>query len=150
MLLVRLLTDVELPILFHTSYVILPVAEQTGELTVTKQLPDLLLPSVDVAVMVVVPAEMPVTYPLLFTVATAVLLEVQLRELLETFEGNILARIVTFEPTFTVELEGKLTEDTRTERDDPIGDNTEPGITSDGTVPVCPGFNQPTARQSPP
>ena len=136
---VRLLIEYELPISFHTWYEIFPEAEQTvgTAFTVTIQVPDLLLPSVEVAVMVAVPAAIPVTSPLLFTVAIVGSLVVQLSTGLAALAGRTVAGINIVEPTFTVEVCGKVTELTSTGGIyDPKGDRTDPGITSDGTVPV--------------
>ena len=52
-----------------------------------------LFPSSVVAVMVKMPATTPATSPLLFTVATVVLLELQLTVLLVAFDGEIVADI---------------------------------------------------------
>ena len=135
----------------------LPVAEHTTGLTVTWQLPDLLLPSVDDAVIIAVPADIPVTSPSLLTVAMAGLLVVHVSVLFVASTGDIVARSNIVLPVLTDEVEGKLTDVTDVTgagagavEIEPKGDNTEPGITSDGPVPVCPGFNHPTARQSPP
>ena len=151
-LLVKLATELGFPILFQIWYVMLPVAEHTTGFTVTRQLPDLLLPSVDVAVIVAVPADTPVTSPLLLTAAMAGLLEVQLRVLLVALSGDTVARSNTVPPIFTDEVEGKLTEETGVVVFvfEPRGDRTDPGIISEGPLPVCPGLSHPTARQSPP
>ena len=127
-----------------------PVAEHTSGFTVTWQLADSLLPSVDDAVIVVVPAAIPVIIPLLLTVAIAGLLEVHVSVLFVALSGETVARSISVLPIFNVEVEVRLTDETGIVKFELKGDNTEPGITSDGPVPVCPGFSQPTARQSPP
>ena len=129
---------------------ILPVAEQSVGFTVTEHEPDLLLPSVDVAVIVAVPIDTPVTIPELLTDAMAELLDVQVRFLFVALPGNMVAEIVVVAPIETAVVAGKLILDTSTADDAPIGDKTVPGITSEGEVPVCPGFSQPTARLSGP
>jgi hypothetical protein len=128
----------------------LPVAEHRVEFTVTRQVPDLLLPSVEVAVIFAVPADIPVTKPELLTVATEELLDDQVRFVLVAFEGKTAAVIVVDAPAVTAIVAGRLILPTSTDEDVPIGDNTVPGITSEGEVPVCPGFNHPTARLSGP
>ena len=59
--------------------------------TVTVQEALKLVPSLVVAVIVAVPAEIPVTTPLLFTVATAVLLERHVTVLLVALVGSTVA-----------------------------------------------------------
>ena len=94
----------------------LPVAEQTvcTAVTVTTQLPDLLLPSVDVAVIVTDPGIIPVTCPLLFTWAMFRSLVVQVSTWFDALTGSTVAGINTVEPTLTDELGGKVTELTST------------------------------------
>ena len=113
--------------------------------TVTTLVPDLLLPSVEVAEIVAIPDEMPVTKPLLFTRATVGSLVVQFSILFEALDGNTVAGSNAEAPVFKFKVGGKVTELTSMV---PNGDKTEPGITSEGTVPDCPGFNHPTARLS--
>ena len=92
------------------------MAEQTvgTPFTVTRQVPDMLLPSVDVAVMVAVPSATPLTNPELFTVAIAGLPVVQLSVLLGALAGNTVAVSNTVEPVLTAQVGGKITELTRT------------------------------------
>src|SRR5665647_1776847 len=104
----------------------LPVAEQSDELvelTVTRQVPDLLLPSVDIAVMVAVPADTPVTTPKLLTVTTAELFEVQVRFVFDALPGKTVAVIVVDAPILTAVVAGRLILPTSTAEDVPIGDN---------------------------
>ena len=112
---------------------------------VTTQLPDLLLPSAEVAVIVASPVEMPVTKPLLLTIATVGLLVVQFSVLSEALAGNTVAVSNTEAAVFKSKVGGKVTELTRMVA---YGDKTVPGITSEGTVPDSPGFNHPTERLS--
>ena len=60
-----------------------------------------MLPSVEIAVIVTLPADIPVINPPLFTVAMAVLLEVQISELFVALLGSTVAKSITLEPTFT-------------------------------------------------
>jgi hypothetical protein len=77
--------------------------------TVKVQLPDLLLPSVDLAVIVAVPTIIPLTSPLEFTVATAVLLLLQSNILFVALEGNMVAVKAVVSPAITLAVEGKVT-----------------------------------------
>jgi hypothetical protein len=124
-----------LPILFQTSYEIFPVALQAGVFTVTEQLSDLLLPSAEVAVIIAIPAAIPVTSPLLLTVAIEGLLEDQIRVLLVALVGKTVPVIKNVEPILTEAVDGKVIEETNTVWAAVNGDRTEPGITSEGIIP---------------
>ena len=83
-------------------------------MTVSAQEPDLLLPSVEVATIVAEPAVMPVTSPLLFTVATAVLLEFQFSTLLAALAGKTVEGMLIEVPEVTEAVADKVTEVTNT------------------------------------
>ena len=73
-----------------------------GFLTVNDKLALTPLPSADVAVIVVLPADRQVTFPLPSTFATFVLVEFQFTLLLLASEGETVADIVKFSPMFLV------------------------------------------------
>ena len=73
-----------------------------GSRTVNAKLADLPLPSTAVAVIVVVPAARHLTFPLLSTVATDVLLELQFTLLLFASLGETVAVILKVSPIFLV------------------------------------------------
>ena len=79
-----------IPTLKVVGAIVTPVTATVDVLTVTL-LVAVFPPSTVVAVIVVVPAAIAVTNPLLFTVATAALLEVQLTFLFVAFEGLTVA-----------------------------------------------------------
>ena len=100
------------PILFQIWYEIFPEAEQTVGIavTVTTQVPEILLPSVDVAVIDTLPGTRPETNPLLSTVAITGSPDDHVSVLLVALFGRTVAGISMEEPAAKVEVIGRLTE----------------------------------------